>query len=165
MIDFKGVPHSFSISGDRSHEFALPRDLELLPEKVAKAYQRVVDAQRAEQQAAGKNHANYTAKKEANDAVRDALTDLYDTGAATSKAARQQYAEAYDYGARRFARALGEAEAALQAVVTAAQLHDQAEHGHGIGLNPGAKSRALMMARLISDTLGQLPALPAIDAE
>jgi len=165
MIDTKGTPYSVSIAGDRGHEFAMPRDLAMLPEKVAKAYQRLVDAHRAEQKAAGKNSTNYAAKKEANDAVRDALADLYDTAAAGSKAARQQYAEAYDDGIRRYARAVAEAEAALQSVVTAAQLHDQAESGHGVGLNPAAKSRAVMIARLLSETLEHLPVLPALDAE
>lgn len=165
MIDAKGTPYSVNIFGDRSHEFALPRDLSLLPEKVATAYQRVVDAQRAEQKDAGKNANNYTAMKEANDKVRDALADLYDTAAAGSKAAQQKAGEAYDYGARRYARAIAEAQAALQSTVTAAQLHDQAEHGHGVGLNPAAKSKAVMIARLLSETLEQMPALPALDAE
>ncbi|MGW2620349.1 hypothetical protein [Streptomyces sp. NPDC001500] len=165
MIDVKGTPYSVTIAGDRAHVFAMPRDPEALPEKVAKAYQRLTDAQRAEQQASGKNANNYVAMKEANDAVRDALHRLYDTAASTSKAARQQYGEQFEYGARRYARAVEEAQAALQQVVTAAQLHDQAERGHGVGLNPDAKSKAVMTARLLSETLEQLPALPAIDTE
>lgn len=163
MIDFKGTPYSVSIAGDRGHEFAMPRDIEALHPKVAAAFHALVEAQRTEQATKGAN--GTAAKMAAHDVTRSALGELYDVAASTSKTARGQYAEAYDYGARRFARALAEAESALQSVVTAAQLHDQAEHGHGVGLNPAAKSRALMMARLIADTFGQLPALPALDAE
>ena len=165
MLDFKGTPHSVAISGDRTHAFALPRDLGVLPERVAKAYQRVLDAQHAEQKVSAKNGNDYAAMREANDAVRDAVHELYDVAAATSKAARQQYGEQFEYGARRYVRALAEAESALQEAVTAAQLHDQAEHGHGVGINPEARSKAVMTARLLSESLGQMPPLPAIDAE
>ncbi|MFC8201341.1 hypothetical protein ACFUTV_38990 [Streptomyces sp. NPDC057298] len=164
MIDTKGTPTSFVIAGDRSHEFSMPRDLAVLPEKVAKAYQRLVDARAAEQKASAKNNLNYPAMKAANDAVRDALHELYDTAAATSTAARQQYSEQYEYGLRRYERAIADAQAALQDVVTAVQLHDQAARGHGVGLKPGTGTKPVMIARVLSESLETLPALPALEA-
>jgi hypothetical protein len=165
MIDFQGTPFTVVINGDRGHEFTLPRDRTALHPKVAEAFAELENARSVEQKGMARNSNNYAAKKEANDATRDALHHVYDTAASISKAARQQHEEAFEYAARRYARAIGEAQAALQTLVTAAQLHDMAEHGHNIGINPAAKTPAVTTARLLSVSLDQLPPLPPIDAE
>ncbi|MGX9887350.1 hypothetical protein [Streptomyces sp. NPDC002276] len=157
MLD-KGTPCSFAILGDRAHNFAMPRDLTVMPPKVVAAFEKLTAAARAEQKATG-----HAARLEANSVVRDALGALYDTAASTSKAARQQYDEAFEYAVRRYARALGDAQAALQDVVTSAQLHDQAVNGHAVGLNPEAKTKPVMIARLLADSLEKLPAIPGLE--
>lgn len=164
MIDTKGTPHSFNISGDREHPFAMPRDLGMLPPKVAEAYEKVVAAQKAEAKDSAKNATNFVAMKEANDAVRAALGELYDVAASTSQAARQQYAEAFEYGVRRYVRAVAEAQSALQDVATAAALYDQATHGHAVGLNPASTTKSVMTARVLSESLETLPAVPGLEA-
>lgn len=164
MIDAKGTPYSFNISGDREHSFAMPRDMGMLPPKVAEAYEKVVAAQKAEAKSSAKNANNFVAMKEANDTVRAALGELYDTAAATSQAARQQYGEAFEYGVRRYVRALADAQSALQDIATAAALYDQAAHGHGVGLNPASTTKSVMVARVLSESLETLPAVPELEA-
>ncbi|QFZ74001.1 hypothetical protein GFH48_12765 [Streptomyces fagopyri] len=164
MIDVKGTPWAVNISGDREHPFAMPRDLAMLPPKVAAAYEKVVAAQKAEAKGPAKNGNNFVAMKETNDAVRAALGELYDVAASTSQAARQQYAEAFEYGVRRYVRALADAQSALQDVATAAALYDQAAHGHGVGLNPVSTMKAAMTARSLSESLESLPAVPELEA-
>ncbi|OPG03068.1 hypothetical protein B1R27_30080 [Streptomyces sp. GKU 895] len=163
MIDTKGTPCSFVIAGDRAHDFAMPRDLGMLPPKVVKAFEKLTAASRAEQQSMGKNSTNYAAKKEANDLVKTALGELYDTAAATSKAARQQYGEAYEYGVRRYLRAIEDARAALQDVVTASLLYDQAANGSAVGLSSINGVKPAMGAHHIYQALETLPAIPALE--
>ncbi|MGW6261356.1 hypothetical protein [Streptomyces sp. NPDC055085] len=164
MIDYKGVPYSVNISGDREHPFAMPRDLGVLSPKVAAAYEKVVAAQKAEAKDSAKNANNFVAMKDANDAVHAALGELYDVAASTSQAARQQYAEVYEYGVRRYVRAIADAQSALQDIATAAALNDQAAHGHGVGLNPVSTMKSVMTARVLSESLETLPAIPALEA-
>lgn len=163
MLDTKGVPCTFTIAGDRSHDFSMPRDLGMLPPKVAAALDKATAAAKAERDSMGKNGANYTARKDANDLVKVALNELYDTAAATSKAARQQYDEAFEYAVRRFARAMEDAKDALQSVVIAAQLYDQAAHGHAVGLAPGLGTKPVMFARAAYETLETLPKIPGLE--
>ncbi|MER7927038.1 hypothetical protein ABTY96_28430 [Streptomyces sp. NPDC096057] len=162
MIDTKGTPCSFVVAGDRAHHFAMPRDLGMLPPKVAKAYEKLTDAARAAQELAGKNGGDRAARTEANDTVRAALAELYDQAAATTKAARELYDEQFEYALRRFARAIEDAQNALQGAVTAAQLFDQAANGHAVGLNPGLGTKSVMFARAASETLEKLPKIPAL---
>ncbi|MEU6244826.1 hypothetical protein [Streptomyces sp. NPDC047024] len=159
MLDIKGMPRSFSVAGDRLHEFAMPRDLSLLPPKVAKAFEAVLAASGAVQKAVGKS---VSTRAEANEALRDSLAELYDVASATSKAAREQHSEAFEYGVRRYARAIEDAKTALQMIVTAGQLHDMAENGCAVGLNPQAKTKAVLVARTLYSSIEALPAVPAL---
>ncbi|MEU6373943.1 hypothetical protein [Streptomyces sp. NPDC046909] len=163
MLDTKGTPCSFVVAGDRAHNFALPRDLNVMPPKLVKALEKLQAAARAEQESSGKNANNYVAMKEANDKVRDSLNEVYDTAAATSKAARQQYGEAYEYGVRRYLRAIEDARAALQDVVTASLLYDQAAHGSAVGLSSINGVKPAMGAHHIYQALETLPAIPALE--
>lgn len=165
MVDYKGKPFSVSILGDREHHFALPLNPEALPPKVAAALTALADARTNEQKVSKSKERRNPAVTEACDATRAALHHVYDTAAATSKASQQQYAEAFEYGGRRLARALGDAEAAVQQMVTAAQLRHMTTHGHGVGIDPAANTKVIAMLRIIAETIEQLPAAPAIDAE
>jgi hypothetical protein len=164
MLDTQGTPCQFVVAGDRAHSFALPRDLNVMPPKVVKALQKLQAAAKAEQESSGKNANNFVAMREANDKVRDALNELYDTAAAGSKAARQQYAEAFEYGLRRYQRAIEDARAALQDVVTASLLYDQAANGCAVGLSGLNGVKPAMGAQHIYAALETLPAVPELGA-
>ncbi|MEU5892523.1 hypothetical protein ABZ835_37640 [Streptomyces sp. NPDC047461] len=163
MLDTKGTPVSVVIAGDRAHSFALPRDVSVMPPKVLKALEKVQAAAKAEQEASGKNANNFVAMREANDKVRDALNELYDTAAAGSTAARQQYREAFEYGVRRYQRAIEDAQAALQDVVTASLLYDQAANGCAVGLSGLNGVKPAMGAQYIYAALETLPTVPALE--
>ncbi|MBY8879749.1 hypothetical protein [Actinacidiphila acidipaludis] len=162
MIDIKGQPLAFSIAGDRQHSFMLPADRTVIPEPVAKALTKATTVRDKNAKDAAKTTHNYAARAEANQALKDALGDVYEAAAAGASAACDQYQAAYDHGARRYARALAEAQEALQQMATARQMWSQAKHGHGVGLDTAANPGIALLHGL-GEELSRLPQLPAID--
>lgn len=163
-IDLKGRPVSFVVAGDRAHDFAIPTDREHLHPKVAKALGAVEAAWDGAQKVMKENRSNRTAMADANDHVRDAVHSLYDQAGASAKATREQAAEQFEYAARQYARAIEQAQAALQAAATAAQVYDMAAGGHGVGINPTSRAKAVVTAHMLSGQLTALPVLPGVDA-
>jgi len=162
MIDIKGQALAFSIAGDREHSFMLPVDRNTIPEQVAKALAKATAVRDKNAKDAAKLAHNYAARAEANQTLKDALGDVYEAAAASASAACDQYQAAYDHGTRRYARAMQEAQEALQQMATARQMWSQAKHGHGVGLDT-AVNPGLGLIHGLAEQLGRLPQLPAID--
>lgn len=155
-IDFNGTPFSASVAGDRVHDFRLPRDRSRVPAKTQEALHAVQEALTAEAKAK-----TQAAKQEASDALRAAVEDVYDRAAATSRADRETHREQYTYGAAKLARALEEAQAALQLMADHAQQYANPV-GVGFPLDVRSNSPAVMQLRLISETIANLPAVPEL---
>lgn len=156
-VDFNGTPVSANVAGDREHRFFLPHDQSTVPPKTLTALAAVQEAVSTEAKAK-----TPAAKREATDALRAAVGDLYDRASSTSRAAREYHREGYSYGAAKLARALGEAEAALQLMADHAQQYDNPV-GVGFAADRRDRSKAVMQLHLIADTLGSLPAVAELD--
>ncbi|KAB1149236.1 hypothetical protein F7R91_05615 [Streptomyces luteolifulvus] len=156
MIDFNGSPQSASVAGDRTHDFRLPLDRTTIPPKTLAALEAVQDAVRATAGARGAK-----AQQEASDALRDAVGDLYDRASSTSRADRQHHEEGYAYAAAKFKRALGDVEAAVQAMADHAQ---QADNPSGVGFKPDARDRSTttVQLHLLADALKNMPTAPEL---
>jgi len=156
VTDFKGTPMGATVPGDRTHEFRLPLDRSTMPPKTLAALDAVQEAVKTASSAR-----SHKAQQEAGDAVRSAVGDLYDRAASTSRADREHHQEGYAYASAKFARAVGEAQAALQAMADHAQ---QADNPTGVGFKADhrANSPALVQLRLIADALTSLPAVPEL---
>ncbi|MGW3846891.1 hypothetical protein [Streptomyces fagopyri] len=163
-IDFNGVPAEYSVNGDRVHRFQLPRDRGALPEKVAAALGRADAAREAEVKAFKRDGNDHNAHRSANEKVGAAVGDLYDVASATSRARRERHIEEFNYGAAKFARAMGEAEKALQVMADHAQ---QAVNGTGVGISADASkgSKTVTGLRYLVDQMAALPAVPALAEE
>ncbi|WP_328441746.1 hypothetical protein OHA71_42775 [Streptomyces sp. NBC_00444] len=148
-IDFNGVPFEVSVPGDRAHRFVLPRNRGTLPPKPLKAFE-VLETAREEAS---------VGRKKGNDLA--ALNGVYDTGAATSRAAVEHHREQHTYATARFGRAVGDAQAAPQGVIDHAR---QAENVGGVGFPSGVRPYppAMMRLRVLAEALGQLPAVPEL---
>jgi hypothetical protein len=156
VIDFNGSPTGATVAGDRHHEFRMPRDRATVPPKTLAALTAVEDAVDAASKATTPK-----AKQQATDAVRAAVGDLYDRAASTSRADREHHHEGYAYGAAKLARALADAQAALQLMADHAQQYDNPS-GVGFKANSRDKSPTVMRLHLISEALGNMPAAPEL---
>jgi hypothetical protein len=161
-VDLKGRPVSFVVNGDRAHTFSVPSDQAHLHPRDNEALVAAESARETERKTKVSDKA---ARREANDAVRTALESLCDVAAANSKATREHASERYELAVRRYARAVEQAQAAAQEAATAAQVFDKAAHSDGVGISDQSKAHAVRIARIASEHLDALPALPAIDAE
>lgn len=158
MIDFKGTPMGANVPGDRTHEFRLPLDRSTVPPKTMTALEAVQAAAKAVGEARSTK-----AQQAANDALRDAVGDVYDRASSTSRADREHHQEGYAYAAAKFSRAMGEAEAALQLLADHAQQYDNPV---GVGFNADHRdnSSAVVQLHVIADALKSVPAVPELDA-
>lgn len=156
MIDFNGSIVAAMVPGDREHQFRLPCDRSTMPPKTLAALEAVQEAVKAT--AGARSH---KAQQEAGDGVRAAVGDLYDRSASTSRADREHHQEGYAYSSAKFARALAEAQAALQAMADHAQ---QADNPTGVGFKADhrANSPAVVQLHLIADALRTMPAAPEL---
>lgn len=155
-VDFKGSPFGASVAGDRMHEFRMPLDRTTVPAKTLKALEAVQEAVKGTEKAHGPK-----AQQEASDALRAAVGDLYDRAASTSRSDREQHREGFAYASAKFARAMGEAEAALQSMADHAQQFDNPT-GVGFKVDHRDNSRAVMQLHLIADALKNMPAAPEL---
>lgn len=164
MIDFKGSPVGYNVHGDRQHEFMLPRDRGALPQKVAAALAKADAALASEQKVHAKDGNDLTGHRAANEKVGAAVGDVYDVASSTSRARREHHIEEYNYAAAKFARAMGEAEAALQMAADHAQ---QAVNPVGVGFSAGASqgSKTVAGLRFLCDQMAALSAVPALYEE
>lgn len=165
MLNTKGSPFAVSIPGDREHHFALPQDLGVMPVKTMKALEKLRAADREERESGARNSVNYVERKQASDKTHAALSELYDTAASQSKAARQSYGEMYEYATRRYARAIEDARQALQDVVTASLLYDQAANGCAVGMSAIGGVKPAKDAHHIYQTLESLPGISPLEGE
>lgn len=165
MLDTKGTSYAVSIAGDRMHYFTLPRDLGVMPTKTVKALEKLRAVDSEERESGAKTSLNYMERKQASDKTHAALAELYDTAASQAKAARQQYGEMFEYGVRKYARAIEDARAALQDVVTAALLHDQAAHGCAVGMSDIGAVKPATDAHQIYQALEALPGIAGLEGE
>ncbi|MFI6856509.1 hypothetical protein [Streptomyces sp. NPDC050416] len=151
-IDFNGATVAALVPGDREYRFRLPHNTDTVPPKTMEAIAEVQEATKAAASAR-----SYKAQQEAGAAVREAVGRLFDRAASTSQADAQHHREGYAYAQARYTRALGEAEAALQAMADHAQQYD---NGTGIGFpeDPRGKSQAVAQLHLVADALQHLPA-------
>ncbi|WP_333767735.1 hypothetical protein [Streptomyces sp. IBSBF 2435] len=164
FTELNGHPVSFTIPGDRAHTFAIPSDREHLHPKVAKALADVEAAHGAVQTVMREKPNDHAARREANEALAEAVHALYDRAGASAKATREHAAERYEYATRRYARAIGQAQVALQDAATAAQVFDTAAGSHGVGINPASRAKAVMTAHHLSEQIEGLPGLPEVEA-
>ena len=154
-IDFNGAPFVASVAGDREHGWRLPLDRSRVPVKTQEALHGVQKALDA-----GAKAKTQAAKQEASEALRAAVGDVYDRAAATSRADRETHREQYAYGAAKLARALEDAQTALQLMADHAQ---QYANPAGVGFpTAGSNSPAVMNLRLVSETIANLPAVPEL---
>jgi hypothetical protein len=158
VTDFNGTPVSACIPGDRTHEFRLPLDRTTIPARTQTALQAVEDARKAVADASGRKE-----QADANEALRAAVGDLYDRASSTSRADREHHREGFAYGAAKLARALADAQAALQLMADHLQQYDNPS-GVGFKANSRDKSPAVMRLHLIGDALGTMPAVPELGA-
>jgi hypothetical protein len=158
VTDFNGTTVSACIPGDRTHEFRLPLDRSTIPPRTQKSLQAVEDARKAVADASGRKE-----QADANDALRAAVGDLYDRASSTSRADREHHHEGYAYGAAKLARALADAQAALQLMADHVQQYDNPS-GVGFKTNSRDKSPAVMRLHLIADALDTLPSSPELGA-
>jgi hypothetical protein len=155
-IDFNGTPTGATVAGDRHHEFRMPRDRTTVPPKTLAALTAVQDAVEVSSKATTPK-----ARQQATDAVRAAVGDLYDRAASTGRADREHHREGFAYSAAKFARALADAEAALQRMADHAQQFDNPA-GVGFKVDHRDRSQAVMRLHLIAEALGNVPAAPEL---
>lgn len=160
-VDLKGRPVSFVVNGDRAHTFSVPSDQAHLHPRVNEALVAAESARETERKTKASDKAT---RRKANDTVRDAVESLYDTAAVNAKATREHAAERFELASRRYARAIEAAKAALQEAATAAQVYDQAVHGHGVGIDPRSRAKAVVTAANLSQQLADLFPLPEVGA-
>ncbi|WP_455362002.1 hypothetical protein [Streptomyces sp. SYSU K21746] len=160
-ITFKGESISFVIAGDRSHDFMIPNNRATMPTKTAEALDALLAAQKNEQTVTAKNNSSATAKQESCEATRQVLNDLYDQASATTGSRRLHHEEQYAFAGAKFARALADAEAALQLLADHALQH---ANPVGVGFDPGTRSKAVARLRCLAAELANLSAVPPIDA-
>ncbi|MFG2473539.1 hypothetical protein [Streptomyces fagopyri] len=163
-VDFNGTPIGYNVHGDRQHDFTLPRNRDALPEKVAAALGKADAARDAEQKAYAKDGNDRAGHRAANEKLGAAIGDAYDKAAASSRARREHHIEEYNYAAAKFARAMGDAEAALQMMADHAQL---AVNPTGVGFNAAASqgSKTVTGLRFLVDQMRALSPVPALDEE
>ncbi|MHC3471221.1 hypothetical protein ACYF6T_21340 [Streptomyces sp. 7R007] len=155
-IDFNGVIVSACVPGDRTHEFRLPRDRSRVPAKTLEVLNAMEAAAEKERQAK-----TPAARRDAAEALRGAVHDVYDRASSTTRADRETHLEGYAYGAAKLARALGEAEAALQLMADHAQ---QFDNPVGVGFPADRRrSKAVMQLQLIAETLKGVASPLALD--
>lgn len=164
-ITLKGTTRTFVVAGDRAHEFTVPLDRDQLHPKVLKALDALQAAGDAEQKVMREKRSDRAAMADANDAIRDAVDNLYDVAGANARPTREHAAEQYDMAARRYARAIEQAQGALQSAVTAAQVFDLAAGGHAVGISDKSRALAVTTAHMLSQQIDALVALPAVDAQ
>ena len=149
-IDFNGTIVSACVAGDRTHEFRLPLDRSRVPAATLETLNAMEAAADKERKAK-----TPTGRQEAAEALREAVHDVYDRAASTSRKDRDTHQEGYAYGVAKLARALGEAQAALQLMADHAQQYD---NGTGVGFKlDRRRSKAVMQIQLIADTLSSAP--------
>jgi len=160
-VDFNGSPVSYTVNGDRTHHFTLPRNRGALHSKVTGALKKADAAVTAEAEARAKDGNDHNAHRAANEKVGAAVGDVYDVASASSRARVEYHREEYAYAAAKFGRALAEAERALQALADHAQL---AECPVGIGFDTAvsARSKTVGRLRLIADSLASMPGVPEL---
>ncbi|MFI5684657.1 hypothetical protein [Streptomyces sp. NPDC051636] len=154
--DFHGTPAEACVPGDRTHHFRMPRDRSTVPPKTLAALDAVQEAVKTASTANSPK-----AQREAGEAVRTAVGDLYDRAESTSRADAEHHREGYAYARARFTRALGEAQAALQAMADHAQQYANPA-GVGFPADPQAKSPTVVQLHLIDDALVNMPTAPEL---
>lgn len=159
MIDFNGSPVEVGIAGDRAHYFTMPLDRSTVPAKVLTAFKALEKTRKAHADARAGGDAAAVAA--ADEALREALSHVYDTAAATSSASREHHQQGYSYEASKVARHLEDLQKALQKMSDHMQ---QAQHAGGVGFdaNTRAVSPEVARLRLISEQLAALPAVPEL---
>lgn len=164
MIDFNGNVVSYTVNGRATYEFTLPRDRSTLPEKVTASLGRADAALDAERKAHKKDGNDHHAHRAANEKLGAAVDDVYDVASASSRARREWHLEGYNYASAKLARALGEAERALQ---TMADHSQQAVNPTGVGISRDASKAAkvVVQLRFYAEQLAALPSVPSLEGE
>ncbi|MEW1580871.1 hypothetical protein AB0407_22555 [Streptomyces microflavus] len=160
-VSFKGESIGIVIAGDRSHDFMLPADPTTMPPKISEALNATLDAQKNEQAADRKKNSDHQAKADAREGTKQALNNLYDVAAVSAGSRRDFHQEGYTLASLRLARALAEADAAIQTLACHAQ---QAANPSGVGINPTQSNKTIATLRALADDLATLTPVPALDA-
>jgi hypothetical protein len=161
MITFKGVPVTVVIAGDRGHDFMLPHNRGTMPAKTSEALDALLTAQQAEQTISRKKGADRQAWQDASESTRAALADLYDRASSTTVSRRQHHEEAYAFAASKLARALGDAETAVQLLADHA---GQYVHPVGVGIDPASRAKSIAGLRVLAQALDTFPPVPDLNA-
>lgn len=163
-MSFRGSNVSITPPLHGTHSIELPHDRTALPPRVLEALEDALTADATYREINAKKSSKQ-ARDEAGEALTAAWLHLEDVAASTSETSQNHHREAYAYAERRLQRALGEAQAAVQALGTHASLYDTAATAPAtIGLNRKTNSKAVAVLRCIQDELNNLSAAPPIDA-
>jgi hypothetical protein len=164
-IDYKGNQVSFTVAGERQHDFHLPHDASAIPEKIHQAIAAAVKAKDNVTKVSKGKEGWHTDVREANDKLGSAVRDIYDVAASVAKTTQAQAGEQFEYGRRKLDRALVDAQAALQVMMTSAQLWNEATHGPGVGITPKAVGKTETVVHGLSEQLERLMSVPPLDTE